>query len=181
MSLAKKCALILGGARSGKSRFAQELARKWGDKVVFVATAEAGDAEMKERIKRHREARPKGWRTLEIATELDKHLASNISDGEVVIIDCLSLFISNLLGEKPDYKKAEADILAEIDKLTRRMDELDASFIIVSNEVGMGLVPENRLGRLYRDIAGRANELIADYADEVYLMVAGIPLKVKGS
>lgn len=179
--MAKKCALILGGSRSGKSRFAQELARKWGDKVVFVATAEAGDEEMKERIKRHKKARPKSWRTLEIPADLDKHLAKDIGDGEVVIIDCLSLLISNLLGSSPDYAKAEGHILAEIDKLTRAMSKLNASFIIVSNEVGAGLVPENRLGRLYRDIAGRANELIADYADEVYLMVAGIPLKIKDS
>jgi adenosylcobinamide kinase/adenosylcobinamide-phosphate guanylyltransferase len=178
--LARKCILILGGARSGKSRYAQELAAKLGNKVLFVATGEALDEEMQARIDEHKKARPGRWRTLEIATDIGKQIEKQIGDAEVVIIDCLTLLVSNLLGDKLDYAKAEKQVMAEINELVSFIDRLDASFIIVSNEVGMGLVPETRLGRLYRDLLGKANQLIAQHASEVYSMIAGIPVKVKG-
>ena len=177
--MARKCIFILGGARSGKSHFAQELAGKLGHKVIFIATGEPQDEEMQARIDQHKKARPKSWRTLEIGTNIGPQL-EEISGAEVVIIDCLTLLISNLLGDNPDYLKAERKALAEIDELVAGMDKLDACFIIVSNEVGLGLVPETRLGRVYRDILGKAHQLIAQRADEVYFMVAGIPLEVKG-
>jgi adenosylcobinamide kinase/adenosylcobinamide-phosphate guanylyltransferase len=177
--LAKKTILILGGARSGKSHFAQELAKKLGDKVLFVATGEALDEEMQARISEHKKARPKNWRTLEIPTGIGKGIEQQIGDAEVVIIDCLTLLVSNLLRGEPDYPEAEKRVTTEIDELLACMDKLYASFVIVSNEVGMGLVPETRLGRIYRDLLGKANQLMAQRVSKVYLMVAGIPLKVK--
>jgi adenosylcobinamide kinase/adenosylcobinamide-phosphate guanylyltransferase len=177
--LAKKSILILGGARSGKSHFAQQLAGKLGDKVLFVATGEALDEEMQDRIAEHKKARPRTWRTLEIPTGIGKEIEKQIGDAKVVIIDCLTLLVSNLLKDEPDYLEAEKRMAAEIDQLIACMDKLNVIFIIVSNEVGMGLVPETRLGRIYRDLLGKANQLIARHAIEVYLMVAGIPFKVK--
>ena len=177
--MAEKCILILGGARSGKSRYAQELAAKLSKKVLFVATGEALDEEMQARIDEHRKARPGSWRTLEIATDIGSQIEKQIGDAEVIIIDCLTLLVSNLLGDEPDYPKAEKQAMAEMNELVACINRLDASFIIVSNEVGMGLVPETRLGRLYRDLLGKANQLIARHASEVYFMAAGIPVKVK--
>ena len=177
--MARKCILILGGARSGKSRYAQELAGKLGTEVIFVATGEALDEEMQARIDEHKKARPGRWRTLEIATDIGKQIEKQIGDAEVVIIDCLTLLVSNLLGGELDYAKDEKRVMAEMNKLVACMDRLDASFIIVSNEVGMGLVPETKLGRLYRDLLGKANQLVARHASEVYFMAAGIPVKVK--
>jgi adenosylcobinamide kinase/adenosylcobinamide-phosphate guanylyltransferase len=178
--LAKKSIFILGGARSGKSHFAQQLAGKLGDKVLFVATGEALDEEMQARIAEHKKARPKSWRTLEISTGIGKEIEKQIGDAEVVIIDCLTLLVSNLLHDEPDNPEAENRVTAEIDELLACMDKLDASFVIVSNEVGMGLVPETRIGRIYRDLLGKANRLIAQHTNEIYFMVAGMPIEVKG-
>ena len=178
--MAEKCTFILGGARSGKSHFAQELAGRLGSRVLFVATGEALDEEMKARIDQHKKARPQAWQTLEAPTNIGRQLEKQIGDAEVVIIDCLTLLVSNLLGAEPDHVEAEEQLTREITELIACMDKLDASFIIVSNEVGMGLVPETKLGRIYRDLLGRANQLIAQRIDEVYFMVAGLPIKVKG-
>ena len=178
--MAKKSIFILGGARSGKSHFAQQLAGKLGDKVLFVATGEALDEEMQARIAEHKKARPKSWRTLEISTGIGKEIEKQIGDAEVVIIDCLTLLVSNLLHDEPAYPEAEKRVTTEIDELLACMDKLDASFIIVSNEIGMGLVPETRLGRIYRDLLGKANRLIAQHTNEIYFMVAGMPIEVKG-
>ena len=178
--MAKEITLILGGARSGKSHYAQQLAMELGDKVLFVATGEALDEEMQTRISEHKESRPKSWRTLEIPTGIGRKIEKQIGDAEVVIIDCLTLLISNLLRDEPDYPEAEKRMTSEINELIATMDNLNASFVIVSNEVGMGLVPETRLGRIYRDLLGKANQLLASHATEVYLMVACLPVRVKG-
>jgi len=178
--LAEKCIFIVGGARSGKSRFAQELAKKLSHKVLFVATGEPFDEEMQARIDEHKKARPRSWQTIEIAINIGRQIERQIGDAEVVIIDCLTLLVSNLLGDEPDYLKAEKQVLAEINQLIACMGKLDASFIVISNEVGAGLVPETKLGRIYRDLLGKANQLIAQRANEVYFMVAGIPVGVKG-
>jgi len=177
--LANGITLLLGGARSGKSYYAQQLASELGGKVLFVATGEALDEEMEARIAEHQKARPKNWRTLEIPTGIGKGIEQQIGDAEVVIIDCLTLLVSNLLRGEPDYPEAEKRVTTEIDELLACMDKLYASFVIVSNEVGMGLVPETRLGRIYRDLLGKANQLMAQHISEVYLMIVGIPLKVK--
>jgi adenosylcobinamide kinase/adenosylcobinamide-phosphate guanylyltransferase len=178
--LAKQIILLLGGARSGKSRYAQQLAGQLDDKVLFVATGEPLDQEMLNRIAEHRKSRPESWRTLEIPIGIGKAIEKGIGNAEVVVIDCLTLLVSNLLRDEPGYLEAEKRVTSEINELIAVMDRFDVSFVIVSNEVGMGLVPESKLGRIYRDMLGKANQLIASHATEVYLMVACLPVRVKG-
>ncbi len=178
--------LIIGGARSGKSHFAQELALKLGESVLFVATAEAGDEEMRQRIEEHQRARPATWSTLEVTSHIGSQIMRNIGGAQVVIVDCVTLLVNNIFsrysertGEQINAPLIEKGLIAEIDELVDCMNHTNASFIIVTNEVGLGLVPANRMGRLYRDLLGRANQILAQRADEIYLMVAGIPIKVK--
>jgi adenosylcobinamide kinase/adenosylcobinamide-phosphate guanylyltransferase len=178
--LAKQTILLLGGARSGKSHYAQQLAMELGDRVLFIATGEGLDEEMQARIAEHKKDRPRSWQTLELPTGIAKGIEKGIGNADVVIIDCLTLLISNLLRDEPDYPEAEKRVLSEINQLITAIDRLDASFVIVSNEVGMGLVPETKLGRIYRDLLGKANQLLASHATEVYLMVACLPVQVKG-
>ena len=174
--------LILGGARSGKSRFAQELARKLSKKVLFVATGEPLDEEMRARIDTHKKSRPASWRTLEVPTNLAKALRSKIRDVDLVVIDCITLLVSNLMGDaNTDVSTWEKKVAAEIKNLIALLKNSKANFIIVSNEVGLGLVPTTPIGRAYRDILGMANQMLAQNADEVYLMVAGIPIVLKGT
>ena len=147
-----------------------------------MATAEAGDEEMKKRIEAHRKARPSTWQTLEVTTHVGRRIALNIRQVQTVIIDCITLLINNIFqrhDEAIESALIEEEVMAEINELVYCIEQSDARFIIVSNEVGLGLVPANRMGRFYRDILGRANQLLAQRADEVYLMVAGIPLKVQ--
>lgn len=175
----KKVILLLGGARSGKSKYAQELAEQYENKVLFVATAEALDNEMHVRIEAHKKARPKGWKTLEAPHNIGAELNKQAGDFDIVLIDCITLLVSNLLGSSPDSSEIDRRIEQEVTQLVECIHTMDKTFIIVSNEVGMGLVPPNKLGRIYRDLLGKANQVLAQNADEVYLMVAGIPLKVK--
>ena len=182
-----KSTLIIGGARSGKSRFAQEMALKAGGAVLFVATAEAGDEDMKKRIEEHRRARPSTWETLEVTTHVGRQIARNIGRAQTVIIDCITLLINNIFqqhgppGDAETESLIEKDVIAEIDELIDCMKRIDARFIIVTNEVGLGLVPPNRVGRLYRDLLGRANQLLAQHTEEVIMMVTGLPVTVKES
>ena len=173
--------LILGGARSGKSRFAQELAAKLGQRVLFVATGEPLDEEMSSRIEAHRKSRPSSWKTLEAPTNVAEAVISEIGDAEVVIVDCLTLLVSNLMGtEDIDAETLGRKVTAELEDLVAFMRTTKAHFIIVSNEVGLGLVPPYPAGRVYRDALGTANQMLARHADEVYLMVAGIAIALKG-
>jgi adenosylcobinamide kinase / adenosylcobinamide-phosphate guanylyltransferase len=181
-----KTILLLGGARSGKSRYAQELAQKSRRKVLFVATAAPGDEDMRLRILKHQHERPGGWRTLEASTRIGRYIENDIGDARVVIIDDITLLVNNLFFSKGevdfehvDETLLEKEVSREIRELLTCIQKTDATYIIVSNEVGLGLVPDNRLGRLYRDILGRANQKLALEAAEVYLMVAGIPLTIK--
>lgn len=179
----KKCVLVLGGARSGKSSFAQRLAIQLGKKVLFVATAAPLDDEMKHRIEMHKKSRPKSWRTLEVLTDVGKEIEKNIQGVDVVILDCLTLLISNVF-EKYGSKSACEELLekkveTEIMALISCIKNNNASFIIVTNEVGSGIVPANKVSRIFRDVQGRANQELARIADSVYLMVAGLPLEVK--
>jgi len=180
-----KNTLITGGARSGKSNFAQELALKSGKPVLFVATAEAGDEEMRQRIEAHRKARPADWSTLEATAHIGSRILQEIGEAHTVIVDCVTLLVNNIFlqygnhaGEEIDAALVEKGVMAEIDELIDCITRLDASFIIVTNEVGLGLVPPNKIGRLYRDILGKANQMLARHVDEVYLMVAGKPLAI---
>jgi len=174
--------LVLGGARSGKSAFAQELARERGGRqVLFVATAEAGDEEMRSRIEGHRRKRPAGWRTVEAPRYVGEAIFGAVDGAKVILVDCLTLLVSNAilsLGEAPDPSAAEAAVMAEVEGLIEVRDQKTAALIVVSNEVGMGLVPTSPLGRLYRDLLGRANQVLAARADRVYWMVAGLPVDV---
>ncbi len=180
----KELILILGGARSGKSAFAERLAAARGGGVLFVATATAGDEEMARRIAAHRVARPAAWRLLEAPVAVADRLAEGGPERVgTVLLDCLTLLVSNLLlaheaeGEEGVARRVDA----EIDGLLRRFDEDQgaATWLIVSSEVGLGLVPPYPLGRLFRDLLGRANQRFAARADRVYLMVAGLPLDIK--
>ena len=173
----KKLVLILGGARSGKSRFAQETAARISDRVLFVATAEPGDEEIRARIKRHRRERPPAWRVLEAPREVGRRLAERLDGVDVVILDCLTLLVANVLlsGRAGAFAAVRDEIGAFLD-VVRRYPIVS---LVVSNEVGAGIVPENRLARRYRDALGMANQLLAQEADEVYFMVAGIPVCVK--
>ncbi len=173
---------ILGGARSGKSRFAQELAAKLGKRVLFVATGEPLDEEMYARIEAHKRSRSTAWKTLEAPTDVAKAIKGKIGDAEVVIIDCMTLLVSNLMGtEDIDAKTLEEKVTAELKELVGFMRTSKAHFIIVSNDVGLGLVPPYPAGRVYRDALGMANQMLARNADEVYFMVAGIPIPLKGA
>ncbi len=174
--------LILGGARSGKSTYAENLARRLGgDDVLYVATAQALDAEMSDRIARHRAQRPAAWRTLEAPLHPGGELMAQRPPRPVILLDCLTMLVSNILlaREAEGEAAAEAAVQAEVHQLIEAARQLDAHLIIVSNEVGLGLVPDNALGRMYRDLLGRANQTLARAADEVIFMVAGLPMIIK--
>ncbi len=179
-----KTTLIIGGARSGKSTLAQEMALKAGGNVLFVATAEAGDEDMKKRIEIHRKSRPPHWTTLEVTTHIGSRIGENIGGADTVIIDCVTLLINNIFmryDDNIDADLAEKEVAAEINELLDCIDRSEAHFIIVTNEVGLGVVPADRVSRLYRDMLGRANQILAAHAGEVYLLVAGIPVAIKKS
>jgi adenosylcobinamide kinase/adenosylcobinamide-phosphate guanylyltransferase len=157
--------LITGGARSGKSRFAQQLAADFGGKVLFVATAEAKDEAMRLRIEA-----PRGVSAV---------IRGYTGEADVVVIDCITMLVSNTLLREQAKPDAEELVLKEIEALAAKMDELAVTFITVTNEVGLGLVPDSELGRRYRDCLGKANQVLTRHADEVYLMVAGLPIRLK--
>jgi len=173
----QQCIFILGGARSGKSSFALKLAQGMSDRVLFVATAEVKDEEMAERVQKHRQSRPPSWQVLEAPSSVGRRICQE-KGFDVVIIDCLSLLVSNLLI-KGKRAGAEERVSKEIEEIKACIESLDATFIIVSNEVGMGLVPSNKLGRVYRDLLGWVNQMIADFSQEVYLTVSGLHLRLK--
>ena len=181
-------ALILGGARSGKTRAALDWAESLGPTRVYIATAEAGDPEMAARIARHRAERGPGWRTLEAATDLAGALAQvgEVSDADerahavapegradAVMVDCLTLWLSNLFG-------AGRDPEAEAEALIATLASARVPTLLVSNEIGMGLVPDTPLGRSFRDAQGRLNQRIAAAVGHVVFVAAGLPLRMKG-
>lgn len=184
--MAKQLTLILGGARSGKSTHAEQLAAAQGGRVLYVATAQAWDDEMAARIAAHRAARPAHWRTLESPGQVGAAVRAALTGGEnrvdIVLVDCLTLLASNViltLSEDTPADTVETALRAEVDALLAAYTAGDASWIIVSNEVGLGIVPAYALGRVYRDALGRANQQLAAAADRVLFMVAGLPMIVK--
>jgi adenosylcobinamide kinase/adenosylcobinamide-phosphate guanylyltransferase len=180
--MGSKLTFILGGARSGKSRFAQQMAEESGKRVLFVATATAGDEEMASRIQAHRASRPAGWRTLEAPLGVGRAI-HQAQGTELILVDCLTLLTSNVLMELPeDAPDAEFDaaLMVEIDELIGAYRDSPAEWVVISNEVGLGLVPPYPMGRLYRDGLGKANQRLAQEADVVLFMVAGIPMRVRG-
>ncbi len=181
MSLAQ-LTLILGGARSGKSDYAEQLAGEAGERVLYIATAEIGDEEMAQRIAAHRLARPATWQTLEAPRYIGATLAEIEATPEVLLLDCLTLLVSNILLalESEPQPVIETAVQAELEALLSAQARLSVPLIIVSNEVGLGLVPPYPLGRVYRDALGRANQYLAAQANRVIFMVAGIPMTIKG-
>lgn len=178
--------LILGGARSGKSRYAQELAASQveGRPVLFIATAQAGDDEMTVRIAKHQTDRPPHWRTVEEPLKTADALRRE-QEAPVVIIDCLTFYVTNHLLRTGDAAHCDAEVWDEmgtdraVAELLEAAQAVVARVILVSNEVGLGLVPETELGRVWRDVTGRANQRAAAAADEVIFLVAGLPLRIK--
>ncbi|MEP9412333.1 MAG: bifunctional adenosylcobinamide kinase/adenosylcobinamide-phosphate guanylyltransferase [Candidatus Brocadia sp.] len=243
-----KITFVLGGARSGKSAFAEGLARKYND-VVYIATAEVKDDEMRERIRAHRARRPLNWKTIESPYHIDKVVSDLNGKAGLVLVDCITLYITNMLlssekgvgrgevlfdptslikgGQSPPFltptkggetggraiylsidgmgggedgkslpdeiinspgcsdlqtenlKQRQTQIIDKINRLSRACRESRSDAIIISNEVGLGIVPDNALSRVFRDVAGYANQILAEEADEVYFIVAGIAQKIK--
>jgi adenosylcobinamide kinase/adenosylcobinamide-phosphate guanylyltransferase len=164
--------LVLGGARSGKSSFAEGLVRNSGLDRVYLATATAGDAEMRERIAHHRAARGDGWRTVEEPIALVDALAHEAATHRAVLVDCLTLWLSNLMH-------AGHDVTAESRRLADGLRQAPGPVVLVSNEVGLGLVPDTPLGRDFRDAQGRLNQIIAAAVPAVVFVAAGLPLWLK--
>jgi adenosylcobinamide kinase/adenosylcobinamide-phosphate guanylyltransferase len=170
--LPPRLTLVLGGARSGKSRYAEGLVAAHEPPWVYLATAQALDGEMRDRIGHHRQRRDARWRTVEAPTALAAALAAEAKVKRPVLVDCLTLWLSNVL-------LAQQDVEAECDRLLAVMGERGGPLVVVSNEIGLGIVPDTRLGRTFRDAQGRLNQRVAAMADQVILMVAGIPLTVR--
>jgi adenosylcobinamide kinase/adenosylcobinamide-phosphate guanylyltransferase len=171
MQTSNALTFVLGGARSGKSRHAEELISQLPAPWTYIATAEAFDDEMRARIAHHRARRDDRWQTLDAPLDLVGVL-NKIPDGAPVLVDCLTLWLTNvILG---DY-----DVEAECHRLVETLSQPRGPWFVVSNEVGLGIVPENALARRFRDEAGRLNQMVAGKADRVLFMVAGLPMKVK--
>lgn len=164
--------LFLGGARSGKSRIAQEQAERLGGELVYMATGQALDDEMADRIGRHRADRGPRWRTVECPIDLDGAVVAEGRAGRVLLVDCLTLWLSNLMFADRDIEAASASLVAAL-------AASPSTIMLVSNEVGCGIVPENALARRFRDEAGRLNQRVAAAADSVFLVAAGLTLKMK--
>ncbi len=165
--------LILGGARSGKSRHAESLVEQAGGRLVYLATAEARDEEMRARIREHQRRRGDRWQTIEEPLDLVAALTKHAAPECAILVDCLTLWLSNLMG-------AGRNVDGEVANLVAALPNLDGAILFVSNEVGMGIVPENALARSFRDQAGRLNQQVAAAADRVVFVAAGLPLVLKG-
>jgi adenosylcobinamide kinase/adenosylcobinamide-phosphate guanylyltransferase len=178
---------VTGGARSGKSAFAQELAASFAD-VGYVATASITDEEMRERVRIHQQSRPESWATFEAQKNLPAVFEKNTH--EAFLLDCLTVYIANavvdVVNEEDEIINVrvqdaiEEQIMRDIERMLNTVREKDITLIVVSNEVGMGLVPAYPMGRMFRDVVGRANKKVASSADEAYFVVSGIPIKLKG-
>lgn len=175
---------IIGGARSGKSSYAERLAERSGGAVLYVATAQPLDEEMQGRIQAHQQRRPAAWQTRELASDVGRQFMAAPLQAEVVLLDCVTLLVSNVLlkaapdVDRPDTRLAQDLVAAEIEELIQAMRASEAHWLIISNEVGQGLVPPYPSGRLYRDLLGWANQRLAQEADEVIWLVAGIPIPI---
>lgn len=184
-----KITFITGGARSGKSKLAENTALKTGQKVIYLATAQALDEEMANRIKIHQQRRPDNWTTIEEPRFLSRVLKDIRTDRsyesyDIILIDCLALLVSNWLplekaSDTSQWDNLRTELLNEIKAMISEMEKIQKDFIIVSNEVGLGIVPEYPLARLYRDLLGEVNQIVAASADEVIFMVSGLPMKLK--
>ena len=171
---------ITGGTRSGKSVFAEKVALEYGTPLGYLATAQPLDNEMDQRIHLHRQRRGNAWQTIEEPLLLEETLRRLDGRFNAILVDCVTLWLTNmLLRHETMGQGIESRILNEVERLATALPTLATPLILVSNEVGMGIVPEHRLGRLFRDIAGQANQILAATADEAWLVASGIPLRLK--
>jgi adenosylcobinamide kinase / adenosylcobinamide-phosphate guanylyltransferase len=182
--MSSRLTLVLGGVRSGKSAFAEDLARACGTPVLYVATAQVSDAEMEERVRRHRQRRPAEWTTLEEPHNLAGALGRALNGANAppsVLVDSLDVWVSNLLLRHEDRDAAELEslVLGQVEQAVEVAQGSAAGVILVSSEVGLSLVPPNALGRRFQDLLGLVNQRVAAAATHVYLVVAGIPVPVK--
>jgi adenosylcobinamide kinase/adenosylcobinamide-phosphate guanylyltransferase len=173
--MAGKIYFITGGARSGKSSFAEKLALEMEGKRAYVATAQALDAEMAVKIEKHRRDRSSTWDTYEEPLAVADLLRKLSGRYQVVLLDCLTLWLSNVMA----HTDGDGAVQARVEDLVRVLASFDGACLVVSNEVGLGIVPDNPLARKFRDLAGMLNQRIAQTADEVYFTAAGIPMKIK--
>lgn len=184
-----KIILVTGGCRSGKSTYAETLAKSFDEKVMYIATSIPFDDEMRERVKKHRERRPSNWDTFEGYLDLKEIFHKKDIQFKAILLDCITIMITNLMFEfggseienldEEAINALEKRILLEVSDFTDEANLNNQTVIIVTNEVGFGIVPDNRLARIFRDIAGRINQYLASQADDVYLVVCGLPLKIK--
>ncbi|WP_028583480.1 bifunctional adenosylcobinamide kinase/adenosylcobinamide-phosphate guanylyltransferase [Desulfogranum mediterraneum] len=183
--------LITGGARSGKSGFAEQHLALHCERIAYLATAKPFDAEMEDRIARHRRQRPDSWHTFEEPLAPSRVVADHGQGYDGLLLDCLTVLTTNILLATPavdwsdpgpeQMARAEAQVLAEIEALLAALSSFPGRLIVVSNEVGLGIVPESPLSRCFRDCAGRVNQRMAAAAEQVFLVVSGIPVQIKGA
>ncbi len=184
-----KIIYVTGGARSGKSSFAESLLEEF-DNVLYIATAIPFDDEMKDRVKIHRERRKSSWQTLEAYRDFSEGINERGRGMDALLFDCVTIMVTNLMlsdfdidwdsADQQSVHRIEEHVMNHTDELITALKDFNGISVIVSNELGMGLVPPTPLGRHYRDIAGRANQRIAQASDEAYLVVSGIPVRIKG-
>lgn len=170
------CMLVLGGARSGKSSFALNTCNELKGNHFFIATAQAFDDEMEDRIKRHQEERSDEWKTIEETVDIKDKIREIDNENTIILVDCLTLWLSNLYMK---YESDENNVYNKIDEFVASLSNIKGRVVLVSNEVGMGIVPENKLARLYRDAAGAMNRKIAEKADKVVIIFSGLPMVLK--
>ncbi len=182
-SVLGKIVLVTGGARSGKSRFAEEYAAEHGKHVAYIATAQIYDEEMAYRVKLHQKRRPEEWRTFEAPFHAERIIREAGKEHDMILFDCLTIYLSNLIcgmDSLDEFDRNYQAVRESIRLLTDQALANEGTTVFVTNEVGAGIVPENRLSREYRDLAGIANQQMAQAAEEVYLLVCGLPVTVKG-
>jgi adenosylcobinamide kinase/adenosylcobinamide-phosphate guanylyltransferase len=167
--------VVTGGTRSGKSRYAVERASAWGSRVLYVATCQPADDERRERVRRHQTERPSSWTTFEPGSDVLPVVQEQGPSADGIVLDCLTLYVSGLLMSG----SGEEEVMRQVEVLCSALRQVGGPAAIVTNEVGWGVVPETPLGRLFRDAAGRANQVAARHAQEVVLMISGLPMVVK--
>lgn len=184
-----KIILVTGGARSGKSTFAESLCKERNNSTAYIATSVAFDDEMKERVRKHKEIRPKEWKTYEIYKDIYTIIKEIGQNYDTVILDCVTLLVNNLMfvdgididkATEQEINELEAYIKDQVGKLIEEVRKTDLYFVMVTNEIGLGVVPGYKLGRVYCDFVGRINQMLGKLSDEVYFTVCGIPTKIKG-
>lgn len=184
-----KVILVTGGARSGKSNFAEKLCKEQNNNTAYIATSIPFDDEMKDRVRKHKESRPKNWKTYEIYKDIYTIIDDISKEHKTVILDCVTLLVNNLIftyeididnSTQNEIDELEKYIKEQVEKLIIEIQKTDLYFVIVTNELGLGGVSINKLTRVYTDIVGRVNQQIASQSDDVYFVISGIPMKIKG-